>query len=128
MNRKLHRHHQIAAVLVFVIAMLPAIGTATVVEIETNLGTFEVNLYDNDTPATVANFLAYVQNGDYSDSVIHRSMSGFIVQGGGLVTDGNANLSSIPGRPAVQNEPVYSNVRGSILCTNTKKAPPTVQV
>jgi len=105
---------RIAAPLLCLAALVPQTGSATIVEVETSLGEFTINLYDNATPQTVANFLAYVQDGDYSDSVIHRSVSGFIVQGGGLVTDGNAVLSSINARPSVTNEPVYSNVRGTI--------------
>lgn len=111
--------------LVFLAVLVPGYGSATIVEIETNLGTFEVNLYDNDTPATVANFLAYVQNGDYGDSVIHRSIAGFIIQGGGLVTDGNAMLSQITQRPAVVNEPVFSNVRGTIAMAKLPSGPNT---
>jgi peptidyl-prolyl cis-trans isomerase A (cyclophilin A) len=104
----------IAAPLLCLAALAPQSSSATIVEVETNLGEFTINLYDNATPQTVANFLAYVQNGDYSDSVFHRSVSGFIVQGGGLVTDGNAGLSAITERPSVTNEPDFSNVRGTI--------------
>ena len=104
----------IASSLLCVAALIPQTSFATIVEVETNLGEFQINLYDNATPLTVANFLAYVQNGDFSDSVFHRSVSAFIVQGGAVVTDGNAALSAITTRPSVTNEPVYSNVRGTI--------------
>ena len=114
-----------AAAIVLALVLMPALATATVVEIETNLGTFEVNLYDNSTPGTVANFLEYVQNGDYTQSVIHRSVSGFIVQGGAVTTDGNANLTSITERPAVQNEPVFANVRGTIAMAKLPSGPDT---
>ena len=50
----------IAAPLLCLAALAPQVSSATIVEVETNLGTFEVNLYDNATPQTVANFLAYV--------------------------------------------------------------------
>jgi peptidyl-prolyl cis-trans isomerase A (cyclophilin A) len=104
----------IATPLLCLAALAPQVSFATIVEVKTNLGDFTINLYDNATPATVANFLAYVQDGDYSDSVFHRSISGFIVQGGGLVTDANAVLSAITARPSVTNEPELSNVRGTI--------------
>ena len=103
-----------ASLLFAVITALPIAASATIVRFETVQGTFDINLYDTATPATVSNFLAYVQNGDYTDSVFHRSVAGFIAQGGGFRTDVNANLTSIPANPAVVNEPVYSNVRGSI--------------
>ena len=95
-------------------SFVPAISNATIVEIDTNLGTIQVNLYDLGTPATVANFLAYVNSGDYTDSVMHRSLAGFVVQGGAVVTDQNANLLAITERPPVTNEPVFANVRGTI--------------
>lgn len=103
-----------ATALLCFAALLPRAADATIVTFETVLGTFEVNLYDNATPRTVENFLNYVQNGNYSDSIFHRSVSGFIVQGGGFVTDANAQITDIAANAAVVNEPVYSNVRGSI--------------
>jgi peptidyl-prolyl cis-trans isomerase A (cyclophilin A) len=95
-------------------ALLPVTANATTVRVETVIGNFEINLYDNDTPETVANFLEYVQNGGYTDSFFHRSVPDFIVQSGGFRTDLNAQISAIPTNPAVANEPVFSNLRGTI--------------
>ncbi len=95
-------------------ALLPRASDATIVEFKTVLGNFEVNLYDNATPQTVSNFLSYVQNLNYSDSLFHRSVPGFIVQGGGFITDQDAMISSITSNSPVSNEPTYSNVRGTI--------------
>lgn len=106
-----------AAVAVGILALfslVPGTANATIVRIETVLGNIDINLYDNATPATVSNFLDYVQNGAYTDSIFHRSVQSFIIQGGGFQTDANAQVSSIPANPAVVNEPVYSNVRGTI--------------
>ena len=86
-------------------ALLPRASDATVVEFKTVLGDFEVNLYNNPTPQTVSNFLNYVQNGNYTDSIFHRSVPGFIVQGGGFVTDINSQISPIAANPPVNNEP-----------------------
>lgn len=96
------------------LGMLSATANATIVQVETVRGNFEINLYDNATPATVANFLDYVQNGAYTDSIFHRAVPGFIVQGGGFRTDANSQVTDIPANAAVINEPVYSNVRGTI--------------
>ncbi|SES69993.1 peptidylprolyl isomerase [Thalassotalea agarivorans] len=92
------------------------VGTthATIVEFQTNQGTFQVNLYDQGTPGTVTNFLRYVDSGSYNGSVIHRSVPGFVVQGGGYFYDGTPNLAFIEDFGAILNEPVYSNVRGTI--------------
>jgi peptidyl-prolyl cis-trans isomerase A (cyclophilin A) len=103
-----------ASILLTSIMAFPLAANATIVRVETVLGTFDINLYDNATPATVANFVSYVENGAYTDSIFHRSVSSFIVQSGGFQTDLNAQISGIPANPAVANEPVYSNVRGTI--------------
>jgi len=89
-------------------------ANATIVQFQTVLGPFEVNLYDETTPATVANFLAYVNAGAYSNTVFHRAVNGFVAQGGGFTYQGSANLGSVVQNAAVANEPKYSNVRGTI--------------
>jgi len=86
---------------------------ASNVIMHTSLGDVEIELFDELAPATVANFLNYVNDGDYADSIIHRSVPGFIVQGGGFTfIDGVA--ASIPADPPVINEPGTSNLRGTI--------------
>lgn len=89
-------------------------ASATIVEFQTNLGNFEVNLYDNTTPLTVANFLAYVNNGAYSNAVIHRSVPDFVIQGGGYTFNRALPLEEIAENPPVRNEPALANVRGTI--------------
>ena len=86
---------------------------ATTVQFQTVMGDFEVNLFDETTPETVANFLSYVADDAYNNSFIHRVMPGFVAQGGGFVwVDGGA--LDIPALAPVINEPVYSNLRGTI--------------
>lgn len=102
------------AALLVIAATIPKTADATVVEFQTVMGNFEVNLYDNATPATVANFLEYVNNGDYTNAIFHRSVPGFIVQGGGFNFDLAWPVTSIPSRPAVVNEPEFSSLRGTI--------------
>lgn len=87
---------------------------ATIVEFQTVLGNFEVNLFDQTTPATVTNFLNYVNNGAYTDSIFHRVEPGFVLQGGGFTYDGSLPFNDVPANPAVVNEPELSNVRGTI--------------
>jgi cyclophilin family peptidyl-prolyl cis-trans isomerase len=90
------------------------LANATVVQFQTVLGTFEVNLYDQRTPATVANFLAYVNARDYDNVVIHRVADNFVVQGGGFTYQGTTTLANVPSRGPVANDPKFSNVRGTI--------------
>ena len=94
--------------------LLSAEAGATIVRFDTPLGRFDVNLYDRRTPATVTNFLAYVNSGAYANVVLHRSVSGFVVQGGGYTFPGALPLASIVERAAVVNEPLLSNLRGTI--------------
>lgn len=101
---------------------------ATIVQFQTVMGDFSVNLYDKTTPKTVENFLAYVNSSTtpYKNSVIHRSVPGFIVQGGGFKYDTKLPLLSIAQNAAVINEPIYANKRGTIamakLGTNPNSA------
>jgi cyclophilin family peptidyl-prolyl cis-trans isomerase len=71
------------------------------------------------TPVTTANFLKYVDNGDYANTFIHRSVPGFIVQGGGFIVTGTTsfNVSSATSYGTIVNEPGTvgsTNVRGTI--------------
>lgn len=85
---------------------------ATIVEMQTSHGVIELNLFDQQAPNTVANFLSYIEDDAYNQTVIHRSVSDFIIQGGGFTfTD---ELVPIATKPAVVNEPVLSNVKGTI--------------
>ncbi|MDC9531125.1 peptidylprolyl isomerase [Pseudoalteromonas sp. Angola-7] len=85
---------------------------ATIVEMQTSHGVIELNLFDQQAPNTVANFLSYIEDDAYNQTVIHRSVSDFVIQGGGFIfTD---ELVPITTKPAVVNEPVLSNVKGTI--------------
>jgi peptidyl-prolyl cis-trans isomerase A (cyclophilin A) len=95
-------------------ALFAAPANATIVQFQTVLGPFEVNLYDQSTPATVANFLAYVNSGAYTNSIIHRGVNGFVVQGGGFTYQGTQTFGNVVQNAAVVNEPKFSNVRGTI--------------
>jgi peptidyl-prolyl cis-trans isomerase B (cyclophilin B) len=54
------------------------------VELTTNKGTIRLELDDQKAPATVENFLAYVRKGHYDNTVFHRVIKGFMIQGGGF--------------------------------------------
>lgn len=89
------------------------------VGIVTSEGTVEVELFDRAAPATVANFLRYVQADRYDNTVVHRSVPGFVVQAGGYRYTSTVNglaLPHIDTYPSVVNEfsPTRSNLRGTI--------------
>ncbi len=58
-------------------------SSATAVAVCTDLGNFTIELFDERSPAHVANFLEYVDQGYYTGTVFHRVIAGFMVQGGG---------------------------------------------
>jgi len=102
--------------MVFMLAF-PAVGNATTVKIQTSLGAIDVLLYDTAAPRTVANFLTYVNSGAYRNSFIHRSVPGFIIQGGGFVwDDASQTVPGVSTNAPVANEfsASRSNRRGSI--------------
>lgn len=83
--------------------------------ITTNMGTVDVILYANATPVTVSNFLNYVNAGKYNNVAFHRSIPGFVLQGGGFRGTGTSSqFTSVVNDPPILNEPGFSNVRGTI--------------
>ena len=70
------------------------------VMIETSAGSFTVELFATRAPLTVANFLKYVDSGFYTDTIFHRVVAGFVVQGGGYDT----NYKKKPTETKVANE------------------------
>lgn len=87
-------------------------GADTVVRFETPLGRIDVQLYDDVTPVTVQNFLGYVIEGHYDQTIFHRLRPGFVLQGGGFGYDGDA--VELPTGPPVVNEFQVSNTQGTI--------------
>jgi cyclophilin family peptidyl-prolyl cis-trans isomerase len=71
-----------------------------VVEIRTNMGTILVELNPQRAPVSVANFLQYVKDKQYDNTIFHRVISGFMIQGGGFTKD----LVEKPTRAPIKNE------------------------
>ncbi len=70
------------------------------VKIETSKGDFVIELNRMRAPITSNNFLHYVLSGHYDNTIFHRVMPGFVVQGGGYTVD----FEEQPLRPAIYNE------------------------
>jgi len=70
------------------------------VKLHTNLGTITLELEAEKAPATVENFLAYVNGGFYSNTIFHRVIDGFMVQGGGF----EPGMKQKPTRATIKNE------------------------
>jgi cyclophilin family peptidyl-prolyl cis-trans isomerase len=95
--------------------------TESAVRLVTTKGNVDVLLYPAATPATVTNFLGYVNRGDYNNSAFHRisdiATSGVAVLQGGQIkpsVSGAAAFTSITAQAAVQNEPGISNLNYTI--------------
>jgi len=70
------------------------------IKLHTNLGVIGLELDENKAPATVANFRQYVKNGFYDNTVFHRVIDGFMIQGGGF----EPGMKQKPTRGPVANE------------------------
>ena len=107
--------------LVFLLALIltpAALAANPKVELKTSLGTVVIDLYPENAPQTVDNFLQYVKDGFYDGTVFHRVIPGFMVQGGGFTR----NLQQKPTRPAIRNEAGNGlrNAFGTVAMARTK--------
>ncbi len=93
--------------------LLAPVAQASVVRVDTQLGSFYIDLLEQEAPRTVANFLNYVRDGDYANSIIHRVEYGFVIQGGGF-TFVDGEFGEVPTDPTIANEFGLSNVRGTV--------------
>ncbi len=88
------------------------------VVLETNHGEIVVELFQEEAPITVNNFLMYVNDGFYEGTVFHRIIPGFVIQGGGLT----ANLQRKQTRAPIENEADngLKNERGTLSMARTQ--------
>jgi cyclophilin family peptidyl-prolyl cis-trans isomerase len=83
----------------------------SVVRLETTKGDIDLMLYPSAAPATVANFLAYVNAGDYDGIAFHRLINDFVLQAGSLrPVSAPKTFTSVAQRPSPLNEPGLSNL------------------
>ena len=85
--------------------------------VKTTKGDFTVALDAAKAPLTVANFLAYVDEGFYAGTIFHRVIDGFMIQGGGFTRD----MQQKPTHAPVKNEAAngLKNKRGTIAMART---------
>jgi peptidyl-prolyl cis-trans isomerase B (cyclophilin B) len=70
------------------------------VKLHTNFGAISLELDAERAPQTVANFLQYVTDGHYNNTIFHRVIDGFMIQGGGF----ESGMKQKPTRAAIKNE------------------------
>lgn len=85
----------------------------------TNMGEIVIELFDDEAPITVANFLSYVESGFYDGSIFHRVIPDFMVQGGGF----GPNLQRLETLAPIQNEADNGlrNDRGTLAMARTNQ-------
>jgi cyclophilin family peptidyl-prolyl cis-trans isomerase len=66
------------------------------VEIRTSMGAVTLELYPENAPVTVENFLQYVRDGHYNGTIFHRVIPGFMIQGGGFAPDMREKATRAP--------------------------------
>ncbi|HET7932388.1 MAG TPA: peptidylprolyl isomerase [Rhodanobacteraceae bacterium] len=89
-----------------------AVAAHPQVEFKTSLGNFVVELFPDKAPKTVANFLQYVKDGFYDGTVFHRTIAGYLIQGG-LYTRELRPKRTLPPIPDEADNGL-SNLRGTI--------------
>jgi peptidyl-prolyl cis-trans isomerase A (cyclophilin A) len=92
-------------------------GGKPVVTLTTSLGVIELELDAEKAPASVENFLAYVDAGHFDGTIFHRVIPGFMIQGGGFTGD----MAQKPTRAPIKNEATngLANARGTVAMART---------
>jgi peptidyl-prolyl cis-trans isomerase A (cyclophilin A) len=82
------------------------------VQVVTSMGSFTLELNAERAPLTVAHFLKYVDQGQYSGTIFHRVIANFVIQGGGF--DGNNKLKAAPAKVVNESGNGLTNQRGTV--------------
>ncbi|MDX1571680.1 MAG: peptidylprolyl isomerase [Xanthomonadales bacterium] len=92
-------------------------AAATYVKLATSKGDIYLELYPEQAPQSVENFLAYVDSGFYGGTIFHRVIPNFVIQGGGFTAD----YEKKPTRSPIENEADNGlrNERGTIAMART---------
>jgi len=98
--------------LLFLLLALPCLAWAQRVALDTTMGTIVIELDAKAAPKTVANFLEYVKSGHYDNTVFHRVIGNFMIQGGGYTAD----LAEKPTRAPIplESKSGLKNLRGAV--------------
>ena len=88
------------------------------ITIKTNKGDIKLELFEAEAPITVKNFLSYVRSGFYKNTIFHRVIPGFMIQGGGM----DEKFLQKPTEKPIKNEAAnqISNKRGTIAMARTQ--------
>lgn len=107
----------IVALAVFVVVGIAAAGDNPKVVLETSKGNIVLELSADRAPQTVKNFLAYLDAGFYNNTIFHRVIPNFMIQGGGFTADMQKKQTRAPIRNEADNG--LPNQRGTIAMART---------
>lgn len=111
---------RVPGMLILLAGMLvfwPAHAENIKVRMITNMGDIDIELYADKAPKTVQNFLDYMDKGHYDNTIFHRVISGFMIQGGGYTPDYSKKPVAEPVRNEANNG--LKNTRGTISMART---------
>lgn len=96
------------------------IAANSIVEMKTSLGVIEIELFDEEAPITVENFSTYIKDDFYTNTIFHRVIPGFMIQGGGMTSD----LTEKATRSFIRNESYNNllNTRGTVAMARMNDA------
>lgn len=89
------------------------------IRFNTSLGEIDIELLPDAAPITVENFLNYVTSGFYDNTVFHRVIPGFVIQGGGMTADMNRKDTAAPIKNEADNG--LKNLRGTLSMARTSE-------
>ncbi len=87
------------------------------IRFETTLGSFTVELFENEAPISAKNFLDYAEARHFDGTVFHRVIPGFVIQGGGMTADMRQRETRAPIRNEADNG--LKNRRGTLSMART---------
>jgi len=83
----------------------------------TNKGNIKLKLYPEKAPITVKNFLSYIDSGFYNNTIFHRIIPGFVIQGGGFSKEMDRKKTLPPIKNEADNG--LKNLRGTLSMART---------
>jgi len=126
MSRRRNEYCRIALIIALIMTAALTVGRAARAQgmaenpkviFSTTLGNFVIELYPDMAPITVKNFLAYVNAGFFDNTIFHRVIPGFMIQGGGFTEQ----MQKKPTNPPIKNEAKngLKNKRGTLSMART---------
>lgn len=87
------------------------------ISLHTNYGVIKLNLFTDKAPATVENFIGYVKDGFYDNTIFHRVINGFMIQGGGFTPEMEQKTPNATIKNEANNK--VANNKGTIAMART---------